>query len=324
MLASCRCTENCKEARQKKFDFSNILNPKIVFEVLLISAWCCVAIHAIDRTEENASKEKALEAATKVTSFMSILLFFLIGFFNKECIDRRWEGRCLWGRQISSSIILAQQASVWIRDKQHVERIVRHIILFSVACKAMLRNQQISEEEVDDVVSANELKKIKQLPTRKPYYCLEVMRACITKGIQEGGQGNYYRVEMFRAMEAEVNSLAMCIGGCIRLNGSVVPERNTGFMVTFTIIYVFVLPFALVSSLSWSAVPVVLMMSWLIRGISEAGFAIEKPFEDLDLDLFCHAIHHQCAHIFVDRRGDTEDSDVEDLEHLAVDPQLPR
>lgn len=299
---------------------SKVFGAQIVIEVLLISAWCCVVVFAIEMIEESAFKEKALEAAMMLSGSLSILLFFLVSFFNKECIDRWWEGRCLWGRQIYSSINLVQQASVWIKDKQLVERIVRHVILFSIACKAMLRYQPISEEEAGGLVNPTELKYIQNLQSWHPYYCLEVARACITKGTRESAEGNYYRVEMFRAMEAEVSSLAVCIGGCIRLNGSAVPERNTGFMVTFAIVYVVVLPFALVSSLSWGAVPVVLMMSWLIRGIIEAGIAIEKPFQDLDLDLFCHAIHQQCAHIFIARRGDTDDDDVDDLEHLALNP----
>lgn len=61
-------------------------------------------------------------------------------------------------------------------------------------------------------------------------------------------------------------------------------------------IYLFFLPFQLVSLFGYYTIPGVAIAAFIYLGFLAAGEEIEQPFgyddNDLDLDLFCHAIVH--------------------------------
>jgi hypothetical protein len=61
-------------------------------------------------------------------------------------------------------------------------------------------------------------------------------------------------------------------------------------------LYLFFLPFQLISQFGWYTIPGVCIASFIYLGFLAAGEEIEQPFgydeNDLDLDLFCHEIIH--------------------------------
>ncbi|CAA7268873.1 unnamed protein product [Cyclocybe aegerita] len=73
-------------------------------------------------------------------------------------------------------------------------------------------------------------------------------------------------------------------------------------------VYLFFLPFQLVSQFGYYTIPGVAIAAFIYLGFLAAGEEIEQPFgyddNDLDLDLFCHSIIHQ------------------DIKHLKISPCL--
>jgi len=252
---------------------------------------------------ENYSIQPA-DWCSAVSGGIAVLLVFMLTFHNKECESRWWEARCLWGTQIYASLNLTQMAAAWIPDNNVADRCVRHIIVFSLLTKQMLRNQDIVNEELDLMLGPKELEYLKTFDAWKPYRCLDVMRACMTRGLAgKGGSLDHLTMIQFQAMNEEVSNLAKCIGGCIRVKGTPFPKQQEGMMVTFTWVYFFAFPWTAVVTCGAFTPVVTTFVAWLFLGLEWAGYQIQMPFFDLNLDLFCSVVQHQCTELYLSIRA---------------------
>jgi ion channel-forming bestrophin family protein len=81
---------------------------------------------------------------------------------------------------------------------------------------------------------------------------------------------------------------------CERILNTPLPIAYSIAISQITWVYVFLLPFQLLSSLSWVTIPATMFASYIILGLLFIGREIEDPFghdvNDLPLDLFCQQI----------------------------------
>lgn len=279
----------------------------VLIEVSFFVAWSAFVVYFI-ATKEDANVDDLSNASNMggyVVASLGGLLMFLNTFHNKACEDRWWEGRCLWGRQVYASINLVHQTCAWVSKKELAWRIVSHTIAFNLLCKGMLRNQPVDENELIEVLGEIEIDRIKNgIKTWKPYYCLEVLRACITEAFLHNEYGKGVQDLRFLQMDAEVSTLAACIGGCIRIKGTPIPEAQEGLMVTFSFLYLLALPVGVATTCNWWTLLVSALASWLLRGLQESGWLLVQPFFILNLDAFCQAVCVQCGSCFIFNHDD--------------------
>ncbi|KAL4726421.1 hypothetical protein ACLX1H_007103 [Fusarium chlamydosporum] len=93
------------------------------------------------------------------------------------------------------------------------------------------------------------------------------------------------------------NNLVMmndCMAGCDRVLNTPLPIAYTIAISQITFIYVFVLPFQLVSLLKWITIPASIVAAYIIFGLLFIGQEIENPFgqdvNDLPLEIYCDQI----------------------------------
>jgi len=90
---------------------------------------------------------------------------------------------------------------------------------------------------------------------------------------------------------ARVEKLSGCVGACERIHQTAVPLNYARHSLRALTLWLFTLPFALVSSLKIITGPVVFLISWLLFGVYEIGYSIEDPFQGtLRLSVLCDLI----------------------------------
>jgi predicted membrane chloride channel (bestrophin family) len=88
-----------------------------------------------------------------------------------------------------------------------------------------------------------------------------------------------------------VDELSRCIGGAERIHQTMVPLNYARHTLRALTVWLFSLPFALVKELKMLTGPVLCLVSWLLFGVYEIGYAIEDPFQGtLRLSILCDTI----------------------------------
>lgn len=88
-----------------------------------------------------------------------------------------------------------------------------------------------------------------------------------------------------------VEKLSGCVGACERIHQTAVPLNYARHSLRALTLWLFTLPFALVSSLQLITGPVIFLISWLLFGVYEIGYSIEDPFQGtLRLSVLCDSI----------------------------------
>jgi predicted membrane chloride channel (bestrophin family) len=88
-----------------------------------------------------------------------------------------------------------------------------------------------------------------------------------------------------------VDKLTNAIGQCERIHQTAVPLNYARHSLRSLTLWLFTLPFALISDLGLLAAPVNACIAWLLFGVYQIGYSIEDPFQgSLRLSILCDAI----------------------------------
>jgi predicted membrane chloride channel (bestrophin family) len=88
-----------------------------------------------------------------------------------------------------------------------------------------------------------------------------------------------------------VDILSKCIGGAERIHQTMVPLNYARHTLRALTLWLLSLPFALVKDLQLMTGPMIFLVSWLLFGVYEIGYAIEDPFQGtLRLSILCDTV----------------------------------
>lgn len=91
-----------------------------------------------------------------------------------------------------------------------------------------------------------------------------------------------------------LNNLTDSVSGCERILTTPIPITYRVYLKRLILIYCFGLPFRLVPEMTWWAIPIVAVVSFLLLGVEEVARELENPFgfdvNDLPLDDLCDVI----------------------------------
>jgi putative membrane protein len=103
--------------------------------------------------------------------------------------------------------------------------------------------------------------------------------------------GPYFSARERMALIAKVEKLSGCIGACERIHQTAVPLNYARHSLRALTLWLFTLPFCMVSSLKLCTAPALFLVSWLMFGVYEIGYSIEDPFQGtLRLSVLCDTI----------------------------------
>jgi ion channel-forming bestrophin family protein len=93
------------------------------------------------------------------------------------------------------------------------------------------------------------------------------------------------------ALLKHVDDLSKCIGGAERIHQTTVPLNYARHTLRALTLWLFSLPFSLLKDLGLVTGPMLFLVSWLLFGVYEIGYAIEDPFQGtLRLSILCDTI----------------------------------
>lgn len=103
--------------------------------------------------------------------------------------------------------------------------------------------------------------------------------------------GPYFTARERMALITKVDKLSGCIGACERIHQTAVPLNYARHSLRALTLWLFTLPFCMVSSLKLCTAPALFLVSWLMFGVYEIGYSIEDPFQGtLRLSVLCDTI----------------------------------
>jgi len=127
----------------------------------------------------------------------------------------------------------------------------------------------------------------------------------------------------------QVDSLSKCIGAAERIHQTTVPLNYARHTLRALTVWLFTVPFAVVEDMKYLTGPMLFIVSWLLFGVYEIGYAIEDPFQGtLRLSILCDGVRRDVlgdenirnSAFRLEEDDDTSaDEDEDDLEGEKVD-----
>jgi len=213
-------------------------------------------------------------------SLMGLALGIFLGFRNNTSYDRFWEGRRLWGALVNVSRTLTRD---WLTvlplgddgaptDAQR--RQVHRLLAFVNALRLSLRDQ-MDVEHLRPLLSPDDLEKLRGHANVPNAILLQI--ADDHRRMAASGQlSEYWSVLLAERLSA----LSDVQGGCERIRNTPIPHSYSILIHSIVALYVFALPFGLVTSLHYFTPVVVLMVAYTFLGLDAVGDEIEDPFGD--------------------------------------------
>lgn len=262
-------------------------------------------------------------------SVIGTAVAFYLGFKNNQSYDRLWEARKIWGDIESSSRSWGTNIRVYISNQFREEdleeaslaKIHRKLIYLHIAWLYSLRSQllepldwehirqsgsvrrftqrrmnssgiglvsdDISYDFVKEAFSREELKEI----IKKRNRCVHIVDYT-SQMLKQLHADNLIDDDRQMELQNILNDFNAHQAKCERINEFPLPRQYGSFSRIFVGIFIFLLPFGLVSELAklgewgtWLTIPIAAMIAWVFLVMELVGDYSENPFEGLSNDI---------------------------------------
>jgi putative membrane protein len=232
---------------------------------------------------------------------------FYVGFKNNQAYDRLWEARRLWGGFTNVSRTLAATFVSLIKDKEiQKDFLMRHIAYINIV-RLQLRKtipwatnnedyhrQVVSEaDEVKqfDIAIVELFERFEKMDVYEKVKHKANIANCalryqfevLTQLKRDKVLDEYDHSDMCKLL-GELYNLQ---GGCERIKTTPLFRQYSLFSRLFVKLFIFLLPFALVTELSkfsaygvWLVLPFSVLISWVFMTMEQIGETSENPFDN--------------------------------------------
>lgn len=233
--------------------------------------------------------EAAMAMDTSIFSFLGIVLSILLVFRTNNSYDRWWEGRQQWGALVNNcrNLAILVHTTFPKGDKASRHEMAKNISNFCIAFKEHLRDGV----KIDELIFLKEDEKtILESKNHIPNHISYQIHNQIYSIYKAGGITN----EDHLNIKIHTGALLDILGACERIKKTPIPFSYAVFIKIFILVYSFLLPFALIPSLAFWSVPVVMVIFFAFIGIEMMAEEIEDPFgldcNDLPTGTIAHTI----------------------------------
>jgi len=211
---------------------------------------------------------------------MGLALGIFLGFRNNTSYDRFWEGRRLWGTLVNvcrtyTRDLLTVLPSAAGGGPSDIQRRQTYRVLAFVHALRMSLREQVDLGQMQTLLEPDEAKAAAR-HANLPNAVLLLMAAEHKKLAASGQVSEYWAVLLAERLSA----LSDVQGGCERIRHTPIPHSYSILIHSIVALYVFALPFGLVTSLHYFTPIVVLMVAYTFLGLDAVGDEIEDPFGD--------------------------------------------
>jgi ion channel-forming bestrophin family protein len=223
----------------------------------------------------------------------NLVLGLLIVFRTNTSYDRFWEGRKAWGALVVNIRNLTHELQIGLTESAGTDpaeklAAIQLLSAFAIATKLHLRNEAINDE-LKALLTPAQVQQLESTQHR-PLVIVFWIRSYLQQQLKTGNIAD----SKVAAANAMLNSLVEGMSGCERIITTPIPIAYRIFLQRLILIYCIGLPFRVVPTLAWWAIPITAIVSFLLLGVEEVGRELENPFgynaNDLPLDDICNTI----------------------------------
>lgn len=192
-------------------------------------------------------------------------------------VDRWWEARKIWGSIVNQSRNLAIAGYEYTKDKGELTReFLRWVAVWPYVMKASLRRSQkcpeasrLLGEEIGRAIETSQ-----HMPTYVGSQVARLLLQMRKKGLDDFA---------FHRAERERSIMIDNIGACERIRNTPIPYVLAIKVRRFILIFLALLPFALVETLGWLTPLVTALVSYPLFSLDEIGAELQNPFSPRNL-----------------------------------------
>lgn len=203
--------------------------------------------------------------------------------------DRWWEARKLWGVIVNQSRNLALITYGYIDQKDETKlSLMKWIAAWPHVMRESLRNEK-NLREVSELLGEKEASKIRESDNMSMYVALKIIS--FFHLLKNQGMDSF----ILHRAETERSQLVDAIGACERIRNTRMPFVLAIKTRRFILLFLLLLPFALVDRLGGLTPLVVALASYPLFSLDEIGAELQNPFSPrnlshLPLDEICKIV----------------------------------
>jgi putative membrane protein len=265
---------------------------RISRSVLLIGVYASVVCISIEQLE----LEQYIQMNTSVFSLLGVILSIFLVFRTNTAYDRWWEGRKQWGALVNHTRNLAIYVNTMFPKEN---KAVRHFFAKQVAnfCFALVEHLRdgtqldkliyLTEEDREEYSSKGHI----------PNHISMQIFDRIAEGRRNGelNEGDYINIKV------QHQALLDILGACERIKKTPIPFSYSVYLKIFITAYGVLLPFALITTFHYWAIPLAMFIFFALIGVELLGEEIEDPFgldcNDLPTGDIAHTIRNNIFEI---------------------------
>jgi putative membrane protein len=214
-----------------------------------------------------------------------VVLGLMIVLRTNSSYDRYWEGRKIWGGIVNSSRNLVRAAATFAGNASDLARLAA---AFPLALMRHLRSNR-DLAAIQSLVPAEVYDRACKAAS-PPQVITSALGDWVRRRQQEGKLDSI----LARHLDSKIMDLVDYQGACERILKTPIPFTYAVHIKHLLLLYLLTLPVVLVPRMDWLAIPAVILISFGLLGIEEAGIEIEDPFgddpNDLPLEDICAVI----------------------------------
>lgn len=209
----------------------------------------------------------------EIHSLLGIVLGLFLVFRTNTAYDRWWEGRKHWGALVNNCRNLAIKVEAYLKpdDRENKAFFARHIANYPFALKEHLR-EGVKEDEMDGLVEDlnSPLSNYEHVPNQ--------IAGLLYKRITALRNANELSHEQVFLLDKELKALTDILGACERIRNTPIPYSYSMYMKKFIFLYITTLPFGVVGIFGYAAIPLVVLVFYILVSTELIAEEIEDPF----------------------------------------------
>lgn len=225
----------------------------------------------------------SIPEGVNIHAYVGIVLGLVLVFRTNTAYDRWWEGRKLFGALTNHSRNLAIKLNAVLPEDDLATREFFSVTIanYYTALKEHLREGvKLEELELEGMPYEKELSQVGHIPNAIGGSLQSRINKLMHDGLINGDE--------YRVINENASAFIDVLGACERIRKTPIPYSYSMYVKKVIFFYLLSLPFSIINSLGYYAIPMVMFTCYVLSGLELIGEEIEDPFgldeNDLDTD----------------------------------------
>lgn len=213
-----------------------------------------------------------MHVSNSLPGYMGAALGLLLVFRNNTAYDKWWEARKEIGGLVNVTRNMAISLNGFLpHDSKEKFYLANLVSGFAFAMKGHLRNHvKLQEMEGLNEQDMETIKNSKNKPT--------IIANIIMSKVEDLWKNKLISDIQQQILVMQINTMVDILGKCERIRNTPIPFAYAFLLKFFIILYVLILPFGLLEELRWAAIPLVVILYFILMSIVLTAEEIEEPF----------------------------------------------